>query len=54
MRSFVLLAAIAALITAGVDGCSRRPRPLRPHKEPHALIVGAIPGPPAQATPPAR
>jgi hypothetical protein len=42
MRSFMLLAAAAALITAGLDGCSRRPHPLRPHKEPHALSLGAI------------
>lgn len=42
MRSFVLLAATAALLTAGLDGCSRRSHPLRPHKEPHALTLGPI------------
>jgi hypothetical protein len=46
MRSFILIAATAALIIAGVDGCSRRPHPLRPHKEPHALVVA--PGGPAE------
>jgi len=39
MRSFVLIAATAALIIAGVDGCSRRAHPLRPHKEPHAQAM---------------
>ena len=40
MRRFILLAATAALITAGLDGCRRRPlQPLRPHKEPHALTL---------------
>ena len=51
MRRFILLAATAALITASFDGCSRRPRPLRPHKEPHALALGSIGRPLAQSTP---
>jgi hypothetical protein len=47
MRRFMLLAATAVLITAGLDGCSRHTHPLRP-KEPHALIPGAIGRPLAQ------
>ena len=47
MRSFILLAATAVLITAGLDGCSRSAHPLRP-KEPHALTLGAIGRPLAQ------
>jgi hypothetical protein len=68
MRSFILLAATAALMTAGLDGCSRRtrpPQPLGPHKEPHALTIGSIErplaqnagqnaGPAGEAPPPAR
>jgi hypothetical protein len=42
MRSFILLAATAALITAGLDGCSRRTHPLSPHKEPHAHATGSM------------
>jgi uncharacterized lipoprotein len=41
MRSFILVA--AALVVAGLDGCSRPPRPLRPHKEPHAQVTAPVP-----------
>lgn len=45
MRTFVLVAAAAALITAGLDACSRPlPHPLRPHKEPHAQTMTFGPG----------
>lgn len=36
MRSFVLVAAIAALTVTGVDGCRRHDRPGPPRKEPSA------------------